>query len=227
MNPAGLEDRLAALEARVALGEDITAIRTLQFAYGYFMDKCMFDEIVDLFTDDAELHFMGGLFKGKAGARRLYGGSSGMRGPRDGILFEHIIAQDIVHVAPDRGTAQGRFRTFLQGGVHRSTTDAPPRIPAQFWEAGIYENHYRRESGVWKIVLFNYRVVYQCDYATGWAEAPDAPLMVSEHRLTFPDNLGGPDVLEEQPPRWPRAVVMPFHYRHPVTGRPIPIPDPR
>lgn len=222
-----VEERLAALEHRLAITEDVAAIRTLQFAYGYFMDKCMFGEIVDLFSDDAELHFMGGVFRGKAGARRLYGGSSGMRGPMDGMLFEHIIAQDIVHVAPDRHTAEGRFRTFMQGGVHRSKTDAPPRIPAQFWEGGVYENRYVREEGVWKIALFNYRVVFQCNYEDGWANAPETPLMVSEHRATFPENPAGPDALEDQPPRWPRAVTMPFHYSHPVTGEPIPIPEPR
>lgn len=227
------ESRLAALEAQVAamadrLGivEDAQAIRTLQFAYGYFMDKCMFAEIVDLFADDAELHFMGGIFKGKAGARRLYGGASGMNGPEHGMLFEHVMAQDIVHVAPDRKTAQGRFRTFMQGGVHRSKAGAPPSIPPQFLEAGIYENRYVREDGVWKIAVFDYRVVYQCDFSEGWANAPDAPLMVREHRQTFPDNPAGPDAVEPAPERWPRAVVMPFHYRHPVTGAPIRTPLP-
>ncbi len=225
------EDRIAALEAQVAAladrvghAEDVQAIRTLQFAYGYFMDKCMFAEIVDLFAEECELHFMGGVFKGKAGARRLYGGASKMNGPEHGMLFEHIIAQDIIHVAADRRTAEGRFRTFMQGGVHRSKTGAPPAIPPQFLEAGIYENRYVREDGVWKFSLFNYRVVYQCDFGEGWANAPEAPLMVSEHRKTFPENPAGPDALEAQPERWPKAVVMPFHYRHPVTGEPIRTP---
>ena len=223
---AALEARLAALADQVGRHDDLLAVRNLQFAYGYFMDKCMFAEIVDLFSDDAELRFMGGLFRGKAGARRLYGGASGLSGPAHGMLFEHIVAQDVIHVAPDRRTAHGRFRTFLQGGVHRSKRDAPPAIPPQFWEAGIYENVFVREEGVWKIHRFNYRVVYQAGYDEGWANAPDAPLMVSEHRRTFPDNPAGPDALEPQPARWPQAVVMPFHYAHPVTGQPIRTPEP-
>jgi len=101
---------------------------------------------------------------------------------------------------------------------------APPSIPPQFLEAGIYENRYVREDGVWKFKLFDYKVVYQCDFSTGWANAPDAPLMVSEHRKTFPESASGPDALEAQPDRWPKAVVMPFHYRHPVTGEPIRTP---
>ena len=115
-----LLQRVEELERRVQRQDDIQAVRTLQFKYGYFMDKCLFAEIVDLFAEDAELRFMGGIFRGKAGARRLYGGSSGLNGPADGMLFEHIIAQDVVDIAPDGGTAQGRFRTFLQGGVHET-----------------------------------------------------------------------------------------------------------
>lgn len=227
------EDRIAALEARldaltnqVGRHDDVLAVRNLQFAYGYFMDKCMFPEIVDLFSDDAELRFMGGLFKGKEGARRMYGGSSGLAGPTDGMLFEHILAQDIVHVAEDRQSAEGRFRCFMQGGVHRSKKDAPPSIPPQFLEAGIYENGFIRVDGVWKIHRFNYRVVWQCSFDEGWANAPDAPLMVSEHRALFPESPRGPDAIEPQPPRWPKAVVMPFHYTHPVTGAPIRTPEP-
>ncbi|HWW63851.1 MAG TPA: nuclear transport factor 2 family protein [Sphingomonadaceae bacterium] len=224
---AAIEAKLEALTHEVGRHDDVLAVRNLQFAYGYFMDKCLFDEIVDLFADDAELHFMGGVFHGKAGARRLYGGASGMNGPAHGMLFEHIIAQDIVHVAADRKTAEGRFRCFMQGGVHRSKTDAPPSIPPQFLEAGIYENSFVREDGVWKISRFRYRVVYQCRFEEGWANAPEEPLMVSEHRATWPDNPSGPDRIEPSPPRWPKAVVMPFHYTHPVTGKPIAVPEPR
>jgi len=110
--------RVGELEAQVRRHDDIQAVRTLQFKYGYYMDKCLFGEIVELFSDSAELHFMGGIFRGRAGARRLYGGSSGLNGPAYGMLFEHIISQDVVDVAPDGLTARGRFRK-------RATESAP------------------------------------------------------------------------------------------------------
>lgn len=210
------------LRERVGLLEDIQAVRTLQFKYGYFMDKCLFAEIVDLFADDAVLYFMNGIFRGKAGARRLYGGASGLDGPAYGMLFEHIIAQDIVDVAPDRRTAQGRFRCFMQGGVHESRQDAPPRIPAQFLEAGIYENEYVREDGAWKIKVFNYRIVYQARLEEGWAHTGLEPLMVSTYEQCFPENPRGPDELRPPPPVWPQTFIMPFHYPHPVTGKALP-----
>ena len=215
---ARMQREIDELRHRADLQADLQAVRTLQFKYGYYMDKCLFPLIVDLFADDARLHFMGGIFKGKAGARRLYGGSSGLNGPMRGMLFEHIIAQDIVDVAPDGRTAKGRFRTFLQAGVHASKQDAPPHIPRQFWEAGIYENGYVKDGGVWKIQLFNYRIVYQARYEDGWAHAGAAPLMVSAFKKSWPEDPRGPDEIGPAPEQWPDTFVMPFHYPHPVTG---------
>jgi carotenoid cleavage dioxygenase len=213
-----MQRELAELRRLVGIQADIQAVRTLQFKYGYYMDKCLFPLIVDLFADDARLYFMGGVFKGKAGARRLYGGSSGLNGPVRGMMFEHIIAQDIVDVAADRRSAQGRFRCFLQAGVHDSKQDAPPQIPRQFWEAGIYENEYTNDQGVWKIRVFNYRIVYQARYEDGWAHAGAEPLMVAPFTTTYPENPRGPDEIAPAPPSWPDNFVMPFHYPHPVTG---------
>src|SRR5690348_13372340 len=51
---------------------DVQAVRKLQHAYGYYLDKCLYDEVVDLFAADGEVRFMGGAFKGKPGLRRLY-----------------------------------------------------------------------------------------------------------------------------------------------------------
>ena len=135
-NVAALRRQVEELTRQVGVLEDIQAIRTLHFKYGYYMDKCLFGEIVELFAENAEINFLGGFFRGKAGAKRLYGGASGLNGPVDGMMFEHLHAQDIVDVAPDRRTAKGRFRCLLQGGVHESKKDAPPAFPASSGKAG-------------------------------------------------------------------------------------------
>ncbi|HUK02225.1 MAG TPA: nuclear transport factor 2 family protein [Steroidobacteraceae bacterium] len=215
---AELRAQLAALTREVGAHADVLAVRALQFKYGYYMDKCLFPAIVDLFADNATLYFLNGVFRGKRGAQRLYGGASGLNGPVNGLLFEHIIAQDIVDVAADGRTALGRFRCFMQGGVHQSKRDANPRLPAQFLEAGIYENEYVKDNGVWKILVFNYRIVYQARFEEGWAKSPIEPLMVADYQKTYPEDPRGPDELRASPPRWPQAVVQPFHYPHPVTG---------
>jgi hypothetical protein len=219
---AALEARLAAAESELQLLRDIQAIRTLHFTYGYCMDKWLFKEIIDLFANECELRFLNGIWRGKAGAQRLYSWTEGMYGPRDGMLAEHVIAQDVVHVAPDRSRAWGRFRALLQIGAHEDFAQHfPPAFKDCFWEAGVHENEYVLEDGVWKIALFNYRLTFQAPYDGGWAKSPHHPIMITPWEATFPAAPNGPDALRAMPEQWPKAVFQPFHYPHPATGRPL------
>lgn len=219
---SALEAQLAQLAHELARQEDIQAIRRLHFTYGYCMDKWLFEDIVDLYSSDCTLRFMNGLWRGREGARRLYSWTQGLRGPQDGMLAEHVLAQDVISVAPDRSRGWGRFRVLLLCGVHEAYQDRfPPGWPRQFWEGGIHENEYVREQGVWKIQVFNYRIAFQCGYETGWAHAPHDPLMVRNWTRTYPDDPSGPDELTEPQPQWPHATLMPMHFAHPVTGRPL------
>lgn len=203
---------------------DVQAVRKLQHAYGYYLDKCLYDEVVDLFADDGEVHFMGGAFRGKAGLKRLYcerfrkNFTGGHNGPVYGFLLDHLQLQDIVDVAPDRNTARGRFRCLMQAGSHETKPDAPSHLPSQWWEGGIYENDYVRENGVWKIKVCNYNVVYHGVFEKGWAHTPVK--FVQFFTETYPKNPNGPDALiEPKPVIWPETSVVPFHYEHPVTGK--------
>ena len=113
-------------------------------------------------------------------------------------------------------TAKGRFRSFMQGGFHESV-QKPPRAPWSVWEGGIYENQYVKEDGVWKVRLFDYNMLWQADYESGWvrSETHLRPLTT-----TFPEDPTGPDELKPIPPvAWPERRTVPFHYPHPVTGK--------
>ena len=220
---AQVQRELAALRHDLGVLQDVLAIRTLQHTYGYYIDKCLYDEVVELFAEDSETRFLGGIFRGKAGARRLYGGvfrnkfAEGRNGPAQGQLLEHLTLQDVIDVAPDRASARGRFRCFMQGGSHQSARDQVP----QFWEGGIYENRYVQEDGVWKIKALHYNPLYNCSFEKGWAHTPPG-YAVPLYSVTFPQDPLGPDLLTHEPPRiWPEASVVPFHYPHPVTGRAV------
>ena len=220
---AALLGRIEALEQQLGILQDVQAVRTLQFKYGYYMDKGLYDEVVDLFAEEGELHFMGGIFRGKAGLRRLYcdrlrrSFTEGNNGPIYGLVADHMQLQDIVDVAPDRRSAKGRFRAFLQGGSHVSKLNINAHLPLQWWEAGVYENDYVKEDGVWKIKTLDYHMFWQADYEKGWAHS--VPYSGAFFEKTFPENPGGPDELtERQADFWPQTPVVPFHYPHPVTG---------
>ena len=51
-NTAGIiipEKKVEELSAQVGKLQDTQAVRDLQFKYGYYLDKCLYDEVVDLF----------------------------------------------------------------------------------------------------------------------------------------------------------------------------------
>jgi hypothetical protein len=221
------QDRIAALEATVAeLGrrlvvqEDEQAVRKLQHLYGYLIDKCLYRETVDLFTEDCEVHFFGGIFKGRSGAARLYierfqkRFTHGNNGPVDGFLLEHPQIQDIIDIQPDGVTALGRYRSMMQAGRHKDYGET-----RQWWEGGIYENTYKKVDGVWRIHILNYCPQWHADFETGWAHT--RPNYVPFLSTTYPEDPTGPDVLKEDVWLWPTHKVVPFHNLHPVTGEPI------
>jgi hypothetical protein len=222
---AALERKVDQLASQVGRLEDVNDIRTLQYAYGYYLDKCMYDDVVDLFAEDGALMFLNGVYRGKAGVRRLYCDwfrtffTKGQNGPLRGFLYDHLLLQDIIHVSPDRIEAEGRFRCFMQGGNHETRTDTPAGLPAQFWEGGIYENRYVREDGVWKIKLLNYNMLWQADYAKGWSGSNAHLPMLGK---LYPEDPIGPDEIlpGPTPAVWPETRSVPFHFPHPVTGKP-------
>lgn len=223
-----LARKVEQLQHQVGVLEDIHAIRRLQHAYGYYIDKCLYDETVDLFSDHGQVWFMGGKFKGKAGIRRLYidrfrtNFTGGRNGPVPGFLLDHPQLQDIIDVAPDRQTALGRARSMMQAGRHRDFADAnrPGWHVRQWWEGGIYENTYVREEGIWKLLILNYRPVWHATFEDGWANTP--PRFVPPFTRTWPDDPLGPDeLMDPLPELWPATDVVPFHYPHPVTGKPV------
>ncbi len=221
-----LRKQVEQLTQHLGVLEDTQAVRRVQFAYGYYMDKGLYQEVVDLFADDGEVRFMGGIFRGKQrGVKRLYIDrfrtvfTHGRNAPAYGFMLEHLQLQDIIDVAPDRRSARGRFRCFMQAGSHVSKPDRVTTVPLQWWEAGVYENTYVREGGVWKIKILNYCLSWQADYEKGWAHSK--PYEGPFFKKTYPGDPGGPDEIGAgRPAFWPDTAVVPFHFPHPVTGRP-------
>lgn len=228
-----LEKKLNEMDNRMGILEDTQAIRNLHYAYGYYIDKCLYEDVVDLFAENGEVHFFGGVFRGKEqGVRRLYVGNflqgftGGKPGPVYGFLLDHPQMQDVIHVAPDRKTAKARFRCLMQAGSHESSPSAKAAIakgetPMVWWEGGIYENSYVKENGVWKIQILNYNPLWHADYASGWGKSKMIYDGTASPKL-YPENPTGPDAPMENPPAtWPNTSIVPFHYMNPVTGKPL------
>ncbi|WP_066804642.1 nuclear transport factor 2 family protein [Sphingomonas asaccharolytica] len=224
---AKLESTVEQLSRRLLQREDELDIRKLQYLYGYLIDKCLYNETVDLFADDGEVRFFGGVWRGKEGARRLYVErfqkrfTHGTNGPIDGFLLDHPQIQDIIDVEPGGEIAYGRARSMMQAGRHKDYTDpSNPMMGArQWWEGGIYENTYQKVDGVWRIKVLNYLPQWHADFETGWANT--RPEYVPFPTQTFPQDPTGPDELIADSWLWPTHKVVPFHMKHPVTGKEI------
>jgi len=218
--------RLERLAEQVQLAEDFAAIEKLQRAYGYYVDKGLWEDVAALFTDDAVANYPAGIFIGRDSIRQhLYlnvgGRQVGDPGLGDGRLYDHMNIQPVVHIDAGGGTAHGRWRALAMFGSlgHGAT-----------WAEGVYEMQYRKQGGHWKISKLDYYPGFGAPYQTGWVAPPQpaaaqaagasasspaaAPVPVSRHPLAHP---------ADQPRDlscngFPQACIAPFHYGNPGTS---------
>jgi len=196
-----LKTQVAALQAQAQAAQDYVAISNLQAAYGYYGDKCQWDQVADLFSKDGTLEI--GLRGVWVGQDRVRAYLHTLPDLKYGVLFNHMQLQPMITIAPDGKTAQGRWRAFEQFGMlHRAAQ----------WGGGVYENEYVKEEGVWKIHKLHYYMTYYVDYYKGWDQG----------------GLPAPPPIKGFPPDQPTTVdyklypdvfVPPFHYKNPVTGK--------
>jgi hypothetical protein len=202
--------RLAAIQARAARVADVNAINNLQGSYGYYADKMLWDEVVDLFADDGTLEIgPSGVYVGKDSIRRyLMSLSGGVQGPLEGVLNDHFQLQPIVTVADDGMSAKGRWRLFLMTGTAGSGSGGN-------WGEGVYENEYVKQDGVWKISKLHWFATFVAPYEGGWLNAdPRAIEAYAMGRGVTPDR---PSSVAYEP--YPGVFVPPFHYSNPVTSQ--------
>ncbi len=199
-----LAARVAALERRKGLVEDVNAIERLQHAYGYYVDRGLWDEVANLFADDGTLEIgLDGVYVGKARVREyLYALGGGRQGLLDGELNEHLQVMPVITVAPDGRSAQARWRAItLTGELGRDA----------FWGEGPYENEYVKSDGVWKIKTLHWYQALHVPYEGGWQTNPD-PTGAKFVSSTLPPDR--PPSVEYQ--TWPNTYVPPFSFPNPV-----------
>src|SRR5262245_15507962 len=102
---ASVDERLNRLEADVGAAEDIRAIKKLQQAYGYYLDKGMWEDLSAFFTEDAVANYPAGVFVGYESIRKhlfLNVGNvkMGEVGLGDNRLYDHLNIQPVIHLDP-------------------------------------------------------------------------------------------------------------------------------
>jgi acetyl esterase/lipase len=206
-----LGSRLDALEAQVTAAEDVAAIKRLQRQYGYYVDKGMWEDVADLYAEDAVANYPAGTYIGHDSIRKhLYmnvgGGEVGENGLVDNRLYNHLNIQPVVHLEPGGQTAKGRWRAFAMFGTFGGGAT---------WAEGVYEMTYAKVGGVWKIRNLDYHSGFGAPYSTGWV--PPEPAAGSGAAPRGPRNLPYPAdrARNEACGGFPAACVGPFHYTNP------------
>ncbi|WEK43966.1 MAG: nuclear transport factor 2 family protein [Candidatus Sphingomonas colombiensis] len=202
-----IDARIAVLEKRATLLEDRAQIENLTRAYGYYIDKKVWGEVVPLFSKNAVVEISGrGVYKGAKGVDTLFTKVIGRNhlGLADGELSNHMVLQGVTNVAPDGKTATGRWRAFIQIGMWQKMG---------LWAEGTYDIGYVKENGVWKFSMMRWYGTYFTPYDKGWAQ--------SSFGNNGPSKDFPPDAPQSAPyDAYPGHYVPPFPYPNPVTGRP-------
>lgn len=194
---AELRAEVAALRQRVQAAEDYRDLVNLQGAYGYYVDKGLWDKAAGLFAADGTLEIAGrGVYVGRERVRAYlhhlppYG---------HGTIYNHMQLQPVLHLDSEAGTAKGRWRTLMMVGFLGKEGR---------WGEATYENEYRREGGRWRIARLHGIINFYSEYDEGWHRG-GVRLLRSIEGLA-PDL---PPTLDYE--AYPEPVIAPFHYDEP------------
>jgi hypothetical protein len=194
---AALLERIEQLEQRAQAAEDYRDLVNLQGAYGYYVDKGLWDQAAELFAGDGTLEIAGrGVYVGRERVRQYlhhlpaYG---------YGVMYNHMQLQPVLHIDSEAGSAQGRWRTLMMVGALGKEAR---------WGDATYENGYVREDGQWRIARLHGVVNFYAEYDEGWHRG-GVPLLRSVEGLA-PDR---PPSIEYE--AYPEPVIAPFHYERP------------
>ncbi|HTY64832.1 MAG TPA: nuclear transport factor 2 family protein, partial [Acidobacteriota bacterium] len=200
---AALSRRLAGLTHRAQMLSDAADVENLQHAYGYYVDRKMWDDVADLFAADATMELgRQGVYAGKRSIRRALD-QFGRQGLQEGEVNDRLQLQTIVDIAADGRSAKARGVELAMLGVNG--------VSAQ-WGEGIFENEFVKYNGVWQFRVMHFYPRLLTDYDKGWAkDAKPAPGPSKE----FPPDRPPTSVYEI----FPKFFVPPFHFPNPVTGR--------
>jgi hypothetical protein len=204
-----LAQSLTDLLSRARRLNDQQEVENLQHIYGYYVDRKMWDDVADLFSEDGTMETgLRGVYSGRQSIRHALE-QFGPQGLREGELNDHLQVQTIVDISPDGLTARARGSELIMSGKYGESGE---------WGLGVYENEYVKKDGIWHIRSMHIYPVMRADYDKGWAKgAKTVPGLNKE----FPPDRPGETTYEI----FPGFYIPKFHYSNPVTGFPPRYPE--
>jgi len=200
---------LGSLYARIAALNDEDKVRNLQSAYGYYLDRKMWDDAVDLFAGGAVMEIGGiGIYQGPAGVRRALE-RMGPAGLKHGQLNDHPMFDTIVRIAPGGHEAHVRgLQLGMLGEADRGEA---------WWEVSVFDNRFVKEDGLWKVREMRVFPLFKTDYYKGWGK--DRIVESAPSGTLAPDRA-----VPEADTGMQDRLIPAFLGANPVTGKAVALP---
>jgi hypothetical protein len=195
---------LASAEMLIQQVKDFHEIENLENAYGYYLDKNLWNDLADLFAVNGSMELaQRGVYRGRERVRQFLFKVFGMEGPVQGRLGNHVHMQPVITL--DEGGQSGKVRARM---MQQLSFNANPSMGA-----AVYENVVVKEDGKWKYLSTHAYNTWTASYKGGWVQNPG-------NRVPGPSETFPPDA----PPSFtfamfPTVYPFPYHYANPVTGR--------
>lgn len=213
------EEQIKTLQNQFRTMQDIEEIKKLQRAYGYYIQHFMAKELIDCFADhpDVAVNFVGqGWYLGKEGVRKCFEPDPEKQSPphlhevqSPEMMHVAMQASPIIDVDADGRNAKGRWYGMLECAV--------PMGKGIFYRKGvaIYENDYLKQNEKWKIKILRLTILYGYRPLEGFV---NQERLLEEIEPDFKGMPPGFDKLDDVNPQYPSGYIVPFHFKHPVTG---------
>ncbi len=203
---ADVNAAVAEAERVVERVKDFHEIDNLESAYGYYLDKNLWNDLANLFARDGSIELaQRGVYKGRERVR--------------GFLVQRVWPW------PGRAGRGPARQSRAVAARHprcrrRQVREDPPAHdaadvfgPRASMGGSVYENEAVKEDGVWKFSVVHTYNTFTASYDGGWTKVTAS-------------NVPGPskDFPPDTPPTlvfemFPSVYDIPFHYANPVTGR--------
>lgn len=202
---------IPAINQRIANLVETDKVANLQNAFGYYVDRKMWDDAADLFTDDAVLEIADtGIYWGARSIRRSFE-KDGPTGLLRGQLNDRPMFDMTVWVSPDGNEARTRGTEFEMLG-DSSSGNASLGL-------SVFENRFVRSAdNKWRIREMRLFPIMATDYYAGWAK--------SRLAATVPTGTVAPDrqVPADDTGTLTQGAIPAFILPNPVTGKAVMLP---
>jgi hypothetical protein len=222
-NNQPIDEEIQSIKKELQRLKDIEAVRKLENSYGFYLINFMNQEIIDCFADreDTTVEFPEGTFLGKKGVERAFGTTNKNMDPE--FMHQMMQLSGVIDIETDGKTAKGRWWGFgamaIPSGEEISIGSKSEGIK-QALACGVYENEFIKDHEVWKIWKLKWVPLYSCTPEHGWVKPERLSKQALETGGTKNPDWWKPDIPSEgKDYAYPSGYILPFHYRHPVTGK--------